>query len=183
MVDIMDIPEARAFILHWGEMGSQWGVNRSVAQIHALLYLSERPRHAEDICEKLGLARSNVSNGLKELQSYQIVRRVHVEGDRRDHFTADVDLWDMLMKITAERKRREIDPTIQLLGELAESLEGRPDVPRHVRERIGRMHEFIGTLANWYADVRRLPKSTLVTLMKLGGRVARLLPGGGKDKS
>ena len=183
MAEIMEIPEARAFILHWGEMGSQWGVNRSVSQIHALLYLSERPRHAEDICEKLGLARSNVSNGLKELQSYQIVRRVHVEGDRRDHFVAEADLWDMLMKITAERKRREIDPTIQFLGELAESLDGREDVPTHVRERIGRMHEFIGTLANWYADVRRLPKSTLVTLMKLGGRVARLLPGAGKNKS
>lgn len=182
MADIMDIPEARAFILHWGEMGSQWGVNRSVAQVHALLYLSDRPRHAEEICEKLGLARSNVSNGLKELQSYQIVRRVHVEGDRRDHFVAESDLWDMLMKITAERKRREIDPTIQLLGELSESLEGRGDVPAHVRERIGRMHDFIGNLAGWYADVRRLPKSTLVTLMKLGGRVARLLPGGGKPK-
>lgn len=177
MADIMDIPEARAFILHWGEMGSEWGVNRSVAQVHALLYLSDRPRHAEDICEKLGLARSNVSNGLKELQSYQIVRRVHVEGDRRDHFVAESDLWDMLMKITAERKRREIDPTIQLLGELSESLGKRDDVPDHVRERIGRMHEFIGNLASWYSDVRRLPKSTLVTLMKLGSRVARLLPG------
>lgn len=177
MTDIMCIPEARAFILHWGEMGSQWGVNRSVAQVHALLYLSERPLHAEEICEKLGLARSNVSNGLKELQSYQIVRRVHVEGDRRDHFLAESDLWDMLMKITAERKRREIDPTIQLLGDLAASLDGRSDVPAHVRARIGRMHDFIGTLANWYADVRLLPKSTLVTLMKLGGRVARLLPG------
>lgn len=177
MADIMDIPEARAFILHWGEMGSEWGVNRSVAQVHALLYLSDRPRHAEDICEKLGLARSNVSNGLKELQSYQIVRRVHVEGDRRDHFVAESDLWDMLMKITAERKRREIDPTIQLLGELSESLGKRDDVPAHVRERIGRMHEFIGNLASWYSDVRRLHKSTLVTLMKLGSRVARLLPG------
>ena len=177
MTDIMDIPEARAFILHWGEMGSEWGVNRSVAQVHALLYLSDRPRHAEDICDKLGLARSNVSNGLKELQSYNIVRRVHVEGDRRDHFTADTDLWDMLLKIAAERKRREIDPTVQLLGELTESLEGRKDVPEHIRQRISRMHEFIGTLADWYADVRRLPKTTLVTLMKLGSKVTRLLPG------
>ncbi len=177
----MDISEVRAFILHWGEMGSQWGVNRSVAQVHALLYLSRQPRHAEEICEALGLARSNVSNGLKELQSYQIVRRVHVEGDRRDHFIADADLWDMLMKITAERKKREIDPTIHLLGELAESLKGRPDVPNHVHERIGRMHDFIDNLAGWYADVRRLPKSTLVTLMKLGSRVARLIPGGGKS--
>ena len=176
----MDIPEVRSFILHWGEMGSQWGVNRSVAQVHALLYLSNRPLHAEEICEKLGLARSNVSSALKELQSYAIVRRVHVEGDRRDHFTAETDLWDMLMKISAERKRREIDPTIQMLGELAENLDGRADVPAHVRERIGRMHEFMGNLASWYDDVRRLPKSTLVTLMKLGGRVARLLPGSRK---
>jgi DNA-binding transcriptional regulator GbsR (MarR family) len=178
MPDVMQIPEARAFILHWGEMGSHWGVNRSVAQVHALLYLSDRPLHAEEICEKLALARSNVSNGLKELQSYQIVRRVHIEGDRRDHFVAETDLWDMLMKITAERKRREIDPTIELLRELAERLAGRDDVPAHIRQRIGRMQEFIGTLANWYADVRRLPKATLVTLMKLGGRVARLLPRG-----
>lgn len=177
MADLMEIPEARSFILHWGEMGTHWGVNRSVAQIHALLYLSHNPLHAEQICERLGLARSNVSNGLKELQSYQIVRRVHVETDRRDHFTAETDLWDMLMKITAERKRREIDPTIQLLGELAESLDGRNDVPDHVRERIGRMHDFIGNLTSWYADVRKLPKSTLVTLMKLGSKVARFLPG------
>lgn len=178
MARFTQIPEVKAFILHWGEMGSQWGVNRSVAQVHALLYLSERPLHAEDICDRLALARSNVSTALKELQAYQIVRRVHVEGDRRDHFTAETDLWDLLMKITAERKRREIDPTIQLLGDLVERLDGRADVPPHIRERIGRMHEFIGTLADWYADVRRLPKSTLVTLMKLGGRVARLLPGG-----
>ncbi len=177
MADIMDIPEVRALILHWGEMGNQWGVNRSVAQVHALLYLSDKPRHAEDICEKLGLARSNVSNGLKELQSYSIVRRVHVEGDRRDHFVAETDLWDMLLKIAAERKRREIDPTVQLLGELTESLEGRDDVPVHIRERIGRMHEFIGILANWYTDVRRLPKATLVTLMKLGSKITRFLPG------
>lgn len=177
MSKLPDIPEARAFILHWGEMGTEWGVNRSVAQIHAFLYLSDRPRHAEEICEALGLARSNVSNGLKELQSYTIVRRVHVEGDRRDHFVAETDLWDMLMKISAERKRRELDPTIQLLGELANSLDGRDNVPPHVRERIGRMHDFIGTLTSWYADVRNLPKPTLVRLMKLGRGIARFLPG------
>jgi len=174
---LLDIPEARAFILHWGEMGTEWGVNRSVAQVHALLYLSNRPLHAEEICEALGLARSNVSTGLKELQSYGIVRRVHVEADRRDHFVAETDLWEMLMKLAAERKRREMDPTIQLMGELAESLEGRDDVPAHVRERIGRMHEFIGTLTGWYADVRSLPKPTLVKLMKLGRGIARFLPG------
>ncbi len=181
MTSLLDIPEARSFILHWGEMGTEWGVNRSVAQVHALLYLSNRPLHAEEICEALNLARSNVSNGLKELQSYGIVRRVHVEGDRRDHFIAETDLWEMLMKLSAERKRREIDPTIQLLGELSESLDGREDVPQHVRDRIGRMHEFIGTLTGWYADVRGLPKPTLVRLMKLGRGIARFLPGKTSD--
>ena len=179
-MSLTDHPDAKAFILHWGEMGTQWGVNRSVAQIHALLYLSADPLTAEDICDALGLARSNVSNGLKELQGYSIVRRVHVEGDRRDHFVAESDLWEMLMRIVAERKKREIDPTIALLGELAERLARDETAPAHLRERVTRMHEFISTLTNWYEQVRSLPKSTLVTLMKLGARVARFIPGGNK---
>ncbi|MEZ5693607.1 MAG: GbsR/MarR family transcriptional regulator [Altererythrobacter sp.] len=179
-MSVFDIPEARSFILHWGEMGTHWGVNRSVAQIHALLYLSDRPLHAEEICETLGLARSNVSNGVKELQGYGIVRRTHIEGDRRDHFVAETDLWEMLTRIVSERKRREIDPTIEALQKLRAEMEGRRDVPAHVAERIGRMHEFIGTLGHWYDDVRALPKSTLVTLMKLGSKVARFIPGKNK---
>lgn len=178
---VADHPDAKAFILHWGEMGTQWGVNRSVAQIHALLYLSDEPLHAEAIVDALGLARSNVSNGLKELQGYGIVRRTHIEGDRRDHFTAEADLWDMLMRIAAERKRREIDPTIVLLGELAERLRNDPDAPKVLRERVARMHEFIATLSGWYDQIRVLPKSTLVALMKLGGKVARFIPGRSKD--
>lgn len=174
---LLDDPDIRAFILHWGEMGTQWGVNRSVAQIHALLYLSDRPVHAEEICERLGLARSNVSTALKELMSYEIVRRAHVLGDRRDHFVAETDLWDMLMRIAAERKRREIDPTIALLRELSERLAQRDDAPRHAVERIARMHAFIGTLAGWYDQVRVLPKPTLIALMKLGGKVARFVGG------
>jgi DNA-binding transcriptional regulator GbsR (MarR family) len=174
-------PEVEAFILHWGEMGTNWGVNRSVAQIHALLYLSDRPLHAEEISESLKLARSNVSTALKELQGYGIVRRTHVAGDRRDHFLAETDLWELLMRITAERKRREIDPTIALLAHLKERIEKRRDVPDHIRQRIGRMHEFIGTLANWYEQVRKLPRPTLVALMKLGAKVARFV--GGKPSS
>lgn len=174
---ISHIPEVEAFILHWGEMGTNWGVNRSVAQIHALLYLSDRPLHAEEISESLRLARSNVSTALKELQSYGIVRRTHVPGDRRDHFVAETDLWELLMRISAERKRREIDPTIALLAELKIKIDQRGDVPEHIRQRIGRMHEFIGTLANWYEQVRRLPKPTLVALMKLGGKIARFVGG------
>lgn len=179
-MSLIDHPDAKAFILHWGEMGTQWGVNRSVSQIHALLYLSDRPLTADDIVDQLGLARSNVSTGLKELQGYGIVRRVHVEGDRRDHFVAETDLWEMLMRISAERKRREIDPTLALLSELSARLAKDSTAPAHVRGRVTRMHEFISTLANWYDQVRGLPKPTLVTLMKLGSKVARLIPGSGK---
>lgn len=174
---ITDHPDAKAFILHWGEMGTQWGVNRSVAQIHAFLYLSDGPVAADEITDSLVLARSNVSTGLKELQGYGIVRRVHVEGDRRDHFVAEADLWDMLMRIVAERKRREIDPTIALLGDLAQKLANDPEAPAHLRERVTRMHEFISTLSGWYEQVRGLPKTTLVTLMKLGSKIARFIPG------
>jgi DNA-binding transcriptional regulator GbsR (MarR family) len=173
---LYDHPDAKAFILHWGEMGTQWGVNRSVSQIHALLYLSDAPLTAETIVEALGLARSNVSTALKELQGYSIVRRVHVEGDRRDHFVAETDLWEMLMRIAAERKRKEIDPTIAMLGELAARLAADPAAPTQVRERVTRMHEFMSTLGGWYDQIRVLPKPTLVSLMKLGGKVARFLP-------
>jgi DNA-binding transcriptional regulator GbsR (MarR family) len=179
---LMDHPDVKAFVLHWGEMGTQWGVNRSVSQVHALLYLSDRPVHADEIVNQLGLARSNVSTALKELQGYGIVRRVHVEGDRRDHFTAETDLWEMLMRIAAERKRREVDPTIALLSELAARLAKDETAPSHVRERITRMHEFISTLSGWYDQVRQLPKPTLVTLMKLGGKVARFVSPGKRTK-
>jgi len=174
-VDIKRYPEVEAFILHWGEMGTQWGVNRSVSQIHALLYLSDRPLPADEITDTLGLARSNVSNGLKELQGYNIIRRTHIADDRRDHFVAETDLWDMLMRIAAERKKREIDPTVALLGELAARAKLNQDLPPHIRERIGRMHDFLGTLSGWYEQVRGLPKPTLVALMKMGGRVARFV--------
>lgn len=180
---LLDHPDAKAFILHWGEMGTQWGVNRSVAQVHALLYLSDRPLPADEIVDGLTLARSNVSTALKELQGYNIVRRVHVEGDRRDHFVAETDLWDMLMRIAAERKRREIDPTIAHLGELAERLRADTSAPAHLRDRIWRMHDFLSTLGTWYDQIRVLPKPTLVTLMKLGGKVARFVsPLTGKAK-
>lgn len=181
-MSLIDHPDAKTFILHWGEMGSQWGVNRSVGQIHALLYLSEHPLAADEIVDQLRLARSNVSTGLKELQSYSLVRRVHIEGDRRDHFVAESDPWEMLMRISAERKRREIDPTIALLGELAERLAKDKSAPLYLRDRITHMHQFISTLATWYEQVRVLPKSTLIMLMKLGGKVGRfVLPRSKKD--
>ena len=182
-MSLLDHPDAKAFILHWGEMGTHWGVNRSVAQVHALLYLSDRPVAADEIVDQLRLARSNVSTGLKELQGYGIVRRVHVDGDRRDHFVAETDLWEMLMRISAERKRREIDPTIVLLAELSARLAKDESAPPQVRARVTRMHEFISTLADWYEQVRGLPKPTLITLMKLGGKVARFVSPRGKRKN
>lgn len=174
---IFDHPDAKSFVRLWGEMGTQWGVNRSVAQVHALLYLSDRPVNADAIVDTLGLARSNVSTALKELGAYSLVRRVHVEDDRRDHFVAETDPWEMLLRIAAERKRREIDPVIATLGDIARRLADDPAAPRHLVERVGRLHEFMSTLANWYEQVRVLPKATLVGLMKLGGKVARFLPG------
>ncbi len=178
---LLDHPDARTFILHWGEMGTQWGVNRSVGQVHGLLYLSGRPLPADSIVDALGLARSNVSTALKELQSYAIVRRVHVDGDRRDHFVAESDPWEMLLRIAAERKRREIDPTIALLGELSSRLAADDSAPPYLRDRVLQMHDFIGATGNWYEQMRALPKPTLVALMKLGAKVARFLPGGKAD--
>lgn len=179
----MDLhPLSRAFILHWGEMGTHWGVNRSIAQIHALLFLSERPLHAEEVTEMLNLARSNVSGGLKELQSFDLVRRVHVEADRRDHFVAETDPWEMLMRIVAVRKRREFDATMEALAGLDESLRHDPSAPAHVRERIGTLYAFVREMSGWYAEVHALPRSTLVTLMRLGGRIARFIPAA-RDKS
>lgn len=174
-MDITLYPELEAFILHWGEMGTHWGVNRSVAQIHALLYLADRPLPAEEIAASLKLARSNVSTALKELQAYGIVRRSHIAGDRRDLFQAETDLWEMLVRISAERKRREIDPTIAFMAELKERIDVRGDVPAHLRERIASMHDFLAGLAAWYDEVRRLPRPTLAKLMRMGARVARFV--------
>src|SRR5882672_5571264 len=110
------LPDAiERFVLHWGDMGSQWGVNRSVSQIHALLYVSDRPLTAEEIADTLGLARSNVSNSIKELQSWNLIRRVPIRGDRREHFEAETDVWEMFARISAGRKEREIDPAITAL--------------------------------------------------------------------
>jgi DNA-binding transcriptional regulator GbsR (MarR family) len=169
------------YVLHWGEMGTRWGVNRSVAQIHALLYLAPAPITAEEIADTLGLARSNVSTSLKELQSYGLVSLTHVLGDRRDHFEAKKDLWEMLLTIVEERKRREIDPTLAMLRECVAAAETDRETDPAIKERIARMLEFMQTLTSWYEQVSRLPKSTLVTLMKMGGKIARFVGRKQKD--
>jgi DNA-binding transcriptional regulator GbsR (MarR family) len=176
-------PVMEKYILHWGEMGTRWGVNRTIAQIHALLYLSPHPLAAEDIAATLSVARSNVSTSLKELQSWKLVSVSHVMGDRRDRFSASGDTWEMLLTIMQERKRREIEPTLNMLRDCVRELETDSKTPKEVKQRIGDMLGFLSTLTNWFDQMIDLPKSTLVSLMKLGAKVANLLPRGSARKS
>jgi len=177
----MDIsPTEQKFILHWGEMGTRWGVNRTVAQIHALLYLAERPLPADDIVEALGVARSNVSNSLKELQSWKLVRVTHVLGDRRDHFVALQDVWEIFRVILEERKRREIDPTLSVLRECA--IEGTQDeqLDAATLARMQTVLDFLEMLSTTFQDYQHLSPQTLQRFVKMGGKVARFL--GPNDK-
>ena len=166
---------AREFVLHWGEMGSRWGMNRSVAQIHALLYLAEKPLNADEIGETLGIARSNVSTGLKELIGWELVQITHVLGDRRDFFTAQHDTWEVIRVIMEGRKRRELDPTLAALRECATQLEKDKDTPPAVRERILGQLEFLETVTRWFDSVKRLPRKTLLKMMRMGERIARVI--------
>lgn len=176
-------PIMQKYILHWGEMGTRWGVNRTVAQIHALLYLANRPLPADEIVETLSVARSNVSTSLRELQSWGLITMTHVMGDRRDHFEAHKDLWEMLTIIVEERKKREIDPTLAMLRQcLVEAEKDRTTEPETL-QRIEQMHDFMQALADWYEEIRELPRSTVLSLVKMGAKVARVAGGkGGKKK-
>src|SRR6185436_13838977 len=133
-------PTEQRFILHWGEMGVRWGINRTMAQIHALLYLSPQPLTAEDICQALGVARSNASNSLRELQNWGIVKIVHVMGDRRDHFESMPDVWEMFRQVLDERKKREIDPTVEILRACTDATAKDKDQTTH--ERLAAMRDF-----------------------------------------
>lgn len=169
-------PIMEKFILHWGEMGTRWGVNRTVAQIHALLYLAGRPLQAEEIAETLAVARSNVSNSLRELSSWGLVRTVHVMGDRRDHFETFDDVWQMFQIVMDERKKREIDPTIGVLRQcVAEAGRSRDAEARGQRARLEAMLEFFETTSAWYEQVRRLPRGAVIRMLKMGGRLRRIL--------
>ncbi len=164
------------FVLHWGEMGGQWGVNRSVAQIHALLYLSERPLNAEEISETLKIARSNTSNSLKELMGWKLIRRVPVMGDRRDHYEAEVDLWQMLTRIAQGRKEREIDPAVAALRTCADAAARDQRIGRVARQRIDDMRDFVMTIDDWYQQMIDVPPSRLMMLIGMGKRVLAFLP-------
>lgn len=163
----------RKFVLHWGEMGNRWGINRTMAQIHALLYLCPRPLHAEEVCAILQVARSNVSTAMRELQGWGIVRVVHVLGDRRDHFESLKDPWEMFRIVLEERKRREIDPTVELLAAcLAEAEKAGPE-EAHSRERLAALYDFFSTMTSWYQGMNTLPDKALRAFVKLGPKVGR----------
>ena len=173
-------PTEQKFILHWGEMGTRWGVNWTVAQIHALLFHSNRPLTAEDIADALGVARSNVSNSLKELQNWTLIRTTHLMGDRRDHFVALQDMWEIFRVIVEERKRREIDPTLTVLRECAIDSPHDPALEHASLARMNEVLAFLDMLGATYDDYKHLPPATLQRFLKMGGKVARFL--GSDDK-
>jgi DNA-binding transcriptional regulator GbsR (MarR family) len=167
-------PLIQSFVLHFGEMGSRWGINRTVGQIYALLYVSPEPLCADQIVEGLGISRSNVSMGLRELQAWNLVVLRHIPGDRRDFFTAPDDIWQILRTLAEERKKREVDPTLSVLRELIMQQPGSEE-ERYAQSRLMQMNGLIEQLTNWYDDVKRLDTERLATLLSLGSRVTRLL--------
>lgn len=167
-------PLSRRFVMHWGEMGSRWGVNRSVAQIHALLFLAGRPMHADEIAETLQVARSNVSTSLRELMNLRLVRVVHHLGDRRDHFDTSKDVWELFRTVVRERKAREFDPTTAMLAELAADPAFATE-DEGTRTRIRDTLVLMQSLSAWGEEMLRLQPATLVKVMKLGSRIQKLL--------
>ncbi len=171
----MDLPPlSQAFVLHFGEMCSRWGINRTVGQIYALLFISARPLTADEITERLGVSRSNVSMGLKELSSWRLVRLSHQPGDRRDFYTAPEDVWAIFKTLAEERQRREVDPTLSMLRDaLLETPDSAEE--RHAQARMREMHDLIEQLTDWFAEVRKLSPATLEKLMALGTTATKLL--------
>ena len=163
------------YILHWGEMGTRWGINRTVAQIHALLYLSPKPLTADEICERLAIARSTASTGLRELLSWGLIRPVHVLGDRRDHFETMTDVWEMFRLVLKERKRREVDPTLEMLRESVAHLAADNNDGKYTLNRIQEMLDFFEAMTSVYEQAEVLPNSTLKRLSKAGSGLQRLL--------
>jgi len=168
-------PVTQKFILHWGEMGTRWGINRTVAQVHALLFLSPKPVPADEIATTLSVARSNVSTSLRELQGWGIVRVVHVLGDRRDHFDSIKDVWEIFRIVSEERKRREIDPTLRVLSECVEELKTSPQGDGYTRERLESMLEFLTAMTGLFEEILRMPTGALKGVVKLRGKVITLL--------
>ena len=167
-------PVTEKFVLHWGEMGPKWGVNRTMSQIHALLYIIGKPLNAEEIAETLGVARSNVSNSINELQNWGLIQKVSMLGDRRDHFTTNTDVWELARIIVVERQKRELEPTVQFLQELMDSPEFEYE-NSEVRSRISDTQEFVDTLTTWSSEMLKLPTTMLKKVLKLGASIKKFL--------
>lgn len=167
-------PLVQSFVLHFGEMGSRWGIARTVGQIYAVLFVSAIPLCADDLVDRLGLSRSNVSMGLKELQSWNLVRLQHLPGDRREFFSTPEDVWAIVRTLAAERKKREVDPTLSVLRALLLQTP-QSDTERHAQARIGDMLEPIERMVQWYADIEKLETERLVQLLGLGSKIVRAL--------
>ncbi|HWW68626.1 MAG TPA: GbsR/MarR family transcriptional regulator [Duganella sp.] len=174
-VDVAPLtPLAQRFIMHFGEMGSRWGINRTVGQIYALLYVSAKPLNADEIAESLSFSRSNVSMGLKELQSWRLVKLLHKPNDRREYFEPPKDIWDIFKALLEERRRREIEPTLSMLRDtLLETPSNEAD--RAAQERMREMYNLIELSSSWFDDVQRLSPETLASLMKMGSKVKKLI--------
>jgi DNA-binding transcriptional regulator GbsR (MarR family) len=168
-------PAIRRFVLHWGDLGGQWGVNRSVAQIHALLLVSEKPMNAEEIAEALGLARSNVSNSIKDLLGWNLVLRAPVLGDRRDYFVAESDMWEMVSRIVEMRKARELDPAKSVLKSCLDDARADPAASPAAVKRLSDIDDLINLLDGWYVQVKDTPKETLIPLIRMGSKAIDLL--------
>src|SRR6476661_5691134 len=167
-------PVTQKFILHWGEMGARWGINRTVAQIHALLYLSPRPMHAEEIASALGVARSNVSTSLRELQGWGIVHVTHILGDRRDHFESMKDVWEMFRIIVDERKKREADPVLAMLRDAVAEAKKPGAADPYTRDRLADMLQFFELMTRWTESTRKLPTPAMVRMVKMGDKLAKV---------
>ncbi|MBQ9184067.1 MAG: MarR family transcriptional regulator [Neisseriaceae bacterium] len=167
-------PTTEQFILHWGEMGTRWGVNRTMAQIHALLFIVGRPMNAEEIVETLGVARSNVSNSIKELQNWRLVHTVPIMGDRRDHFATNDDVWALFKIIAEERMKRELEPTVAFLDNLIESPEFALE-NENAQKRIKETRDFVQTLSVWANDILKLPVAIMSKVLKLGAGIQKFL--------
>ena len=168
-------PAVERYVLHWGEMGTRWGTNRTVAQVHALLYLSPEPLRADQIVDALSVARSNVSTSIRELQSYGLVRMTHVLGDRRDYFESLHDVWELFRVILEQRKQRELNPTLSMLRTATAEVEQETDTHPIIKERMRNMLTFVETTSHWYEQIQDVPTSTLTKLMKLGKGITKLV--------
>jgi len=168
-------PAVEKYVLHWGEMGTRWGTNRTVAQIQALLYLSPKPLRADEIVDLLSVARSNVSTSIRELQGFGLVKMIHLLGDRRDYFESLHDVWELFRVIIEQRKQKELNPTLAMLKGCAAEVQDEKETDPITKERIQNMLEFVESTSSWYEQISAIPTSTLTKLMALGSKITKLV--------